>query len=168
MVRSLLRQLIRSEIPKSIRRFWAQHQENNSEPSTTELIVALSEFVRASTQSIYFIFDALDEFPETSSPGRSNLLAFIKQLVDSSLPFLHILVTSRREPDIKNVLGQVTSNIINIDSLIEIDVDQFVVAALDDDCLAKWGEDLVALAKSNLLLSGERLFTIPNPALCHS
>lgn len=81
---------------------------------------------------------------------------------------MHILVTSRREPDIKKVLGQVTSNIINIDSLIEIDVDQFVVAALDDDCLAKWGEDLVALAKSNLLVSGERLFTIPNPALCHS
>ncbi|TIA62499.1 hypothetical protein D6C77_02723 [Aureobasidium pullulans] len=158
VVRSLIRQLIRSEIPKSIRRFWAQHQENNSEPSTTELIVALSEFVRASTQPIYFIFDALDEFPETSSPGRSNLLAFIKQLVDSSLPFLHILVTSRREPDIKKVLGQVTSNIVNIDSLIEIDVDQFVVAALDDDCLAKWGDDLVALAKSNLLLSGERRF----------
>ena len=59
----------------------------------------------------YLIIDALDECPNISgipSP-RERALQFVKELVDLSLPKLHICVTSRPEIDIRNILEPLTS-----------------------------------------------------------
>jgi hypothetical protein len=56
------------------------------------------------------IIDAVDECPNISgipSP-RERALQFVKELVDLSLPELHICVTSRPEIDIRNILEPLT------------------------------------------------------------
>jgi hypothetical protein len=59
---------------------------------------------------IYLIIDALDESSDTSgiSSPRDMVLQLLKELVDLSLPNLHICVTSRPEIDIRNVLEPLT------------------------------------------------------------
>ena len=58
----------------------------------------------------YLVIDALDESPDTSgipSP-RERVLRLLKELVDLSLPNLHICVTSRPEIEIRNILEPLT------------------------------------------------------------
>jgi hypothetical protein len=65
---------------------------------------------------IYLIMDALDESPNTSgipSP-RDMVLQLLEELVDLSLPNLHICVTSRPEFDIRNVLEPLTSRRVSL------------------------------------------------------
>jgi hypothetical protein len=65
---------------------------------------------------IYLIMDAVDESPNTSgipSP-REMVLQFLKELVDLSLPHLHICVTSRPEFDIRNSLEPLTSRRVSL------------------------------------------------------
>ena len=60
---------------------------------------------------IYVILDTLDECPDTSgipSP-RECVLQLLKELVELSLPNLHICVTSRPEIDIRDILDPLTS-----------------------------------------------------------
>jgi len=60
--------------------------------------------------------DALDESLNTSgipSP-REMVLQLLKELVDLSLPNLHICVTSRPEFDIRNVLEPLTSRRVSL------------------------------------------------------
>jgi hypothetical protein len=65
---------------------------------------------------IYLIIDALDESSDTSgiSSPRETVLQLLKELVDLSLPNLHICVTSRPEIDIRNVLEPLTSHRISL------------------------------------------------------
>jgi len=60
---------------------------------------------------IYLIIDALDESPDASgiSSPREMVLQLLKELVDLSLPNLHVCVTSRPEFDIHNVFEPLTS-----------------------------------------------------------
>jgi hypothetical protein len=60
---------------------------------------------------IYIIMDALDESPNTSGipSARERVLQLLKELVDLSLPSLHICVTSRPEVDIQNGIVPLTS-----------------------------------------------------------
>jgi hypothetical protein len=65
---------------------------------------------------IYLIIDALDESSDTSgiSSPRDMVLQLLKELVDLSLPNLHICVTSRPEIDIRNVLEPLTSRRVSL------------------------------------------------------
>jgi hypothetical protein len=60
--------------------------------------------------------DALDESP--NSPGipspRQKVLQLVKELIDLSLPNLHICVTSRPEIDIRNVIEPLTSRRVSL------------------------------------------------------
>jgi hypothetical protein len=64
----------------------------------------------------YLIIDALDESSNTSgipSP-RKTVLQLLKELVDLSLPTLHICVTSCPEIDIRNILEPLTSRQVSL------------------------------------------------------
>jgi len=65
---------------------------------------------------IYLIIDALDESPNASgiSSPRDMVLQLLEELVDFSLPNLHICVTSRPEIDIRNVLEPLTSRRVSL------------------------------------------------------
>jgi hypothetical protein len=65
---------------------------------------------------VYLIIDGLDECPNSSglpSP-REQVLDLLKDLVELSLPNLHLCVTSRPEIDIRNSFEPLTSRRVSL------------------------------------------------------
>jgi hypothetical protein len=98
-------------------RLYKAHDEGAEQPSNHDLTQCLKDMLKLSDQCpIHLIMDALDESPNTSgipSP-REMVLQLLKELVDLSLPNLHICVTSRPEIDIRNVLEPLTSRRVSL------------------------------------------------------
>ena len=96
---------------------YSAHDEGKNQPSDGTLSSCLKNMLTLPDQRpTYLIIDALDESPNTSgipSP-RETVLQFLKELVDLSLPNLHICVTSRPEIDIQNVLEPLTSRRVSL------------------------------------------------------
>ena len=91
---------------------YSDHNKGKNQPSDSSLADCLKKMVTLPGQPpIYLIIDALDESPNTSgiSSPREMVLQLVKELVDLSLPNLHICVTSRPEIDIRHVLEPSTS-----------------------------------------------------------
>ncbi|KAF8496468.1 hypothetical protein F5888DRAFT_1804158 [Russula emetica] len=92
-------------------------REGDQQPSNHDLTRCLKQMLTFPDQCpIYLIMDALDESLNTSgipSP-REMVLQLLKELVDLSLPNLHICVTSRPEFDIRNVLEPLTSRRVSL------------------------------------------------------
>jgi len=88
------------------------HDSGAQQPNDDVLFQSLKEMITLPDQRpIYLIMDAVDECPNTSgipSP-REQVVKLIKELVDLGLPNLHILVTSRPELDIRDILESLTS-----------------------------------------------------------
>ena len=105
LIPSLLTQLSAHLSPRCdiLSDLYLAHDKGKNQPSDTTLGECLKKMLRLPDQGlIYLIVDALDESPISSgipSP-REKVLRFLKDLVDLSLPNLHICVTSRPEIDI--------------------------------------------------------------------
>ncbi|KAN0116376.1 hypothetical protein V8E52_005995 [Russula decolorans] len=96
---------------------YSDHDKGKNQPSDNSLAECLKNMVAVPDQPpIYLIIDALDESPNTSgiSSPRDMVLQLVKELVDLSLPNLHICVTSRPEFDIRNVLEPLTSRRVSL------------------------------------------------------
>jgi hypothetical protein len=93
------------------------HGEGAQQPGNHDLTRCLKEMLTFPDQCpIYLIMDALDESPNTSgipSP-REMVLQFLKDLINLSLPNLHICVTSRPEFDIRHSLESLTSRRVSL------------------------------------------------------
>jgi hypothetical protein len=98
-------------------RLYKAHKEGAEQPNYHDLTRCLKQMLTFPDQCpIYLIMDALDESPNTSgipSP-REMVLQLLKELVDLSLPNLHICVTSRPEFDIRDVLEPLTSRRVSL------------------------------------------------------
>jgi hypothetical protein len=96
---------------------YSTHGDGKNQSNNTFLANCLKEMVLLPDQRpIYVIIDALDESSDTSgiSSPREMVLQLLKELVDLSLPNLHICVTSRPEIDIRNVLEPLTSHRLSL------------------------------------------------------
>jgi hypothetical protein len=119
LVLSLLNQLSACSGPRCdiLSELYSAHDKGKNQPSDSILSNCLKEMLTLPDQSpTYLIIDALDESPNTSgipSP-RETVLQLLKELVDLSLPNLHIRVTSRPEIDIRNVLEPLTSRRVSL------------------------------------------------------
>ena len=98
-------------------RLYLAHDDGAQKPSEDKLVKCLKEMVSLPDQrSVYLIIDALDECPDSSglpSP-REQVLDLLKELVDLSLPNLHLCVTSRPEIDIRTALEPLTSRRVSL------------------------------------------------------
>ena len=93
------------------------HDKGKNQPSDLSLAECLKKAVSLPDQPpIHLIIDALDESPNTSgiSSPREMVLQLVKDLVDLSLPNLHICVTSRPELDIRNAIESLTSRQVSL------------------------------------------------------
>ena len=101
----------------TLSRLYKAHEEGARQPSNHDLTRCLKQMLTSPDQCpIYLIMDALDESPNASgipSP-RETVLQLLEELVDLSLPNLHICVTSRPELDIRNVLESLTSRRVSL------------------------------------------------------
>jgi len=119
LLSSLLIQLSSQSDPccDILSRLYKAHDEGAQQPSNHDLTRCLKGMLTLPHQGpIYLIMDALDESPSTSgipSP-REMVLQLLKELVDLSLPNLHICVTSRPEFDIQNILEPLTARRVSL------------------------------------------------------
>ena len=119
LLRSLLIQLTahsatRCDILSSL---YSAHDEGKKQPDDRDLAECLKSMLKLPEQRpTYLIIDALDESP--NSPGipspRQKVLQLVEELIEISLPNLHICVTSRPEIDIRNVLEPLTSRLVSL------------------------------------------------------
>ena len=93
------------------------HDKGKNQPSNINLTECLKKMLTLPDRlPTYLIIDALDESPSTSgipSP-RELVLQLLKELVNLSLPNLHICVTSRPEIDVRNVLEPLISRQVSL------------------------------------------------------
>ena len=145
---SLLSQLFaRSDLCcDMLHRVYVTHDNGAHKPTDDVLIQCLKESLASSIDlPIYVIIDALDECPNTfgmPSP-RELVLGLVKELVDLSLPHLHICVTSRPEIDIRIVLEPLTSLRVSLhdETGQKKDIVDYIVSVVHSDTqMSKWRE----------------------------
>jgi len=98
-------------------KFYSTHGYGTQTPNDDALVRCLEDILKLPGQRpVFLIVDALDECANTSPmpSHRAKALAFLEKLIDSRVPNLRICVTSRPEPDIKVVLGPLTSRSISL------------------------------------------------------
>ena len=87
--------------------FYSDYANGLRRPSDGALAECLKDLLKLpGLAPIYLIVDALEECPNTSAfrSPRAKVLNLIEELVKSQIPNLHVCVTSRPEPDIKDTL----------------------------------------------------------------
>jgi hypothetical protein len=147
MYRSLIRQLLscRPDTPEAVKalRRW---QDSGQDPDTSLLEDALAATIRGFL-NVYIVIDALDEFPIGNQ--RESLLRSFLRLLGKSLPNLHMLWTSRSEPDIENAFYGLTypSTRINFDLASRQETVNLGITRHIDNTLAiapcdKWPDEL--------------------------
>ena len=119
LLSSLLIQLSSQSDPccDILSRLYKAHDEGARQPSNHDLTRCLKQMLTSLDQCpIYLIMDALDEAPNTSGipSHREMVLQLLEELVELSLPNLHICVTSRPEFDIRNVLEPLASRRVSL------------------------------------------------------
>ncbi|KAK8064707.1 hypothetical protein PG994_007345, partial [Apiospora phragmitis] len=159
ILRSIIRQLSTSRLSFEVQALRDQHSRAGSEPSVEELTKALVHTLQSLEGEIYIVFDALDECPGPDKQGqRDQLLRCIKSLVSETRPNLHILVTSRPEPDIRREVGRIANYALDIEELVKEDVARYVETALAKPDLASWDEQAKGRIRDKLLSFEERRF----------
>ncbi len=113
----------------------------NATPPDQALMGTLRQLIQ-SFDDIYIILDALDESPREKHQG--DLLQALVDLRTWSKPGLHLLVTSRDEPDIRDVLvdelGALQDEVISLkNDSVDSDIVSFISGSLKNDRrLRKW------------------------------
>ncbi|KAJ5618698.1 hypothetical protein N7528_006809 [Penicillium herquei] len=159
MVRCLIRQLAPNPLPVSVLQMWQSHR-GNREPDYKNLIDTLDSVINYLSGDVYLVFDALDECPFTASrKERQLLLQFIEHLIEQHPSKLHILATSRPEPDIRVRLEK--HNSFDLELGLGGDVEVFVRSELKDGQLSRWAgidASILATIEQRLLGTHERRF----------
>jgi hypothetical protein len=146
LVLSLLSQLSsRSDLCCEIlHRVYVTHDNGAHKPTDDVLLQCLKETLTSSNdRPIYIILDALDECPNTfgmPSP-RELALGLVKELVELSLPNLHICVTSRPEIDIRTALEPLKPVQVSIheETGQKKDIVEYVTSVVHSDTrMGKW------------------------------
>jgi hypothetical protein len=119
LVTSLLTQLSACSGPccDILSDLYSAHERGKNQPSDSLLAKCLKKMaILPDQRPIYLIIDALDESSDASgiSSPREMVLQLLKELIDFSLPNLHICVTSRPEIDIRNVLEPLTPRRVSL------------------------------------------------------
>ncbi|RAK94299.1 hypothetical protein BO79DRAFT_234082 [Aspergillus costaricaensis CBS 115574] len=134
MLRTIIRQLHSTPLDEPIRNLWSDYGTKGSNPSSTRLQETLEILLAANKGKVFLILDALDECPEAvNRKERSLLLPLLTGLQKKYSDKIHILVTSRPEPDIVDHLVECTA--LDIEGKQGSDISAFVkdrVEALDD------------------------------------
>ena len=114
-----------------------QSRYSNSLPPTPELVDSLQRIIKQ-YEDVYIIIDALDESPK--STAREFVLNTLFEMRKWSLKGLHLLVTSRDEPDIREALEPLPrEDIMMKNAGVENDIAGFISDRLDKDRkLRRW------------------------------
>jgi hypothetical protein len=161
MYRSLIRQLLayRPDTPEAVKAL-RRYQESGHAPDTKRLEDTLAATIRG-FRNVYIVIDALDECP-IGNNQRESLLGSFSRLLEISLPNLHMLWTSRCEPDIEIAFHGLThpSTRINYDLASRQEAVNWGISRHIDDTLAiapcdKWPENIKKEVREALVEKAE-------------
>jgi len=127
-----------SKLPSPVLQAYDRCNKGNLQPSLSELIQILVHVIE-DLENVFIVIDALDECPKDGE--RDQLLVAISDIKAISAGNIHILVTSRREPDIEDaVLPLVTVPVIPLQgSYVDMDIQMHISHQLaTDPKLKKW------------------------------
>lgn len=127
MLSSMIRQLCgaRPDTPAWLNNLGSTFRDKGAHPTLEHLESTIWNAVEG-FDAVYLIIDALDECT-TSNGMRATLMKTLVKLQKCSPPNVHILVTSRKEPDIEAALDRVP-----LASEEKIDLFEFRVAVNND------------------------------------
>lgn len=120
----------------------------------TPPVPILMEYLRqavARSCDVYILLDALDECPVEDS--RADVLAMIQTMRQWSLPGLHVLVTSRDVPDIRDHMQSQGHNqdkeyVALKNDNVQEDIQKYVSYQVDNDPqLQRWGDHRAKIKK---------------------
>jgi hypothetical protein len=123
---------------QSLNELFKECDEGYRKPSAKSLLGLILNVPLATDRKMYLILDALDE----CTIQRQELLAWIKQVAETTSQKTHLLVTSRKEPDIDSVLGRtglMDQNIAIQTNIVDKDIRAYVIHRLQtDDGFKRW------------------------------
>ncbi|PWY91628.1 hypothetical protein BO94DRAFT_574028 [Aspergillus sclerotioniger CBS 115572] len=155
MIRSILRQFTPRTLPASMIKLWEEHRHRGSMPQQQKLAEILDIVLETSQSEFFLILDALDECP-AKNDERGSLLQFLEELLGKHRARIHILATSRPEPDIRARLEQY--QLVNLETRLGEDVETFVRDQVAHGRLCEWNESVKKLTLEKLLDIPERRF----------
>ena len=125
------------------------HDNGTRQPSDDTLRKCLKQMLRLPGQRpIFIVLDALDECPDYSGlpPPRTEVLQFVKELIDLRLRELYICATSRPEVDIRAVLEPLAFRSVSLHDEIgqKADIAHYVrnvVESSPSTAMRRWRED---------------------------
>ena len=130
-----------------LHRIYVTHNKGAHKPTDELLIQCLKETLTLSNDfPTYIILDALDECPNTfgmPSP-RELVLDLVKELVELSLPNLHICITSRPEIDIRTIIEPLTTRRVSLhdETGQQEDIVEYVGSVVHSDMwMGKWRKE---------------------------
>jgi hypothetical protein len=107
---------------------FAQYEEGQESPPLEDLMSTLKSTI-GTFSHVYVVLDALDEGPE-----RHRLLTLLGEIHKWDIDTLHLLATSRKEPDIEDGLRLLVSNEISMeDNPVDDDIRVHVTRTIDHD-----------------------------------
>lgn len=129
ILRSLIAQIVRPEktLPNAVEALYLTYGNTTQPPNLRTLIATLVQTIET-LQNVYIILDALDEYPD-----KSELLDILEALAAQGVPNLHLLVTSRLDPDIKLSLGSIANGVAIEATIVDSDIRLFVQDRLRND-----------------------------------
>ena len=136
LLSSLLAQLhLRMPYLRPILNFY--HKFNSTQPSVDAMKACFAAAVgHISTTKTYILIDALDESPQDiQNSERSNTLTWLEDLSHKSMSNVHVLCTSRRSPDIEEVM-RIEHRAIEIsieEAQTSVDIERYVTAEIERD-----------------------------------
>ncbi|MCJ1427238.1 hypothetical protein MMC29_005141 [Sticta canariensis] len=113
------------------------HSYKNGVPPSLVLV----EYLRRLIQRFHHVYIALDGLDESPRDGpREKVLDMLNNMRNWSVQGLHLFLTSRDEPDIRDSLDLYTEQVVQMQSVgIDKDIANYISARLDTDRkLRKW------------------------------
>ncbi|KAF7985889.1 hypothetical protein HWV62_43772 [Athelia sp. TMB] len=140
------------KIPEVLRDMYQSHGSGRESPSIKSLRDTLQRVVN-DYDHFYIMIDSVDECGD-----RAELLDWIQSFASGNVERIHLLFTSRPEPDITNRLSLITHiRLVNIQGqTVRRDIADFVDKRLL--LLSKWNKVLKELVKTTLVDGADGMF----------
>jgi hypothetical protein len=148
-VRSIISQLLFQNtaafIP--IEKLFKQNQDGAFQPTLQDLLSALSQVV-SEFGRVYLAIDALDESTELE-----DMLSLLSDIRSWDEGHMHIIVTSRLESNIEDLLSTTATSSLCLDeSVMTEDLSFYITSQLKEDSkLAKWPPDVQETIRHSLV-----------------
>ena len=127
-------------------KFYLEHDKGSRPPSDGALVGCLMDQLKPpGLAPVHLIVDGLDECPNPSivRSHRAKVLNLIEELVKIQIPNLRVCVTSRPEPDIKNVFDPLIFRSLSLhdEGGQKKDIEDYIKSVINTRTIeARWNE----------------------------